>query len=108
MTPIIIPGHTRWNRRGIAAGPPVAVALTLASLQLMKSLAMGGTVANMNPPAVPQITRANTYPEFSVTLDASFHTCFLLGRAMLSEIQPGKSRRQLLANAAMAASRVAA
>jgi hypothetical protein len=33
MTPIIIRGHTRWNRRtrGIAAGLPVAVAPTVGS-----------------------------------------------------------------------------
>jgi hypothetical protein len=33
----------------------------LASLQLMKSLAVGRTIAHMSPPAaVPQITGANT------------------------------------------------
>jgi hypothetical protein len=50
--------------------------LALASLQLMKSLAVGRAVAHMNPPAaVPQITRADTQSELSVALGASFH-CF--------------------------------
>src|SRR5262245_7276152 len=50
--------------------------LELASLQLMKSLAVGRAVAHMNPPAaVPQITGADTQSEFSVALGASFH-CF--------------------------------
>jgi hypothetical protein len=35
--------------------------VAFAALQLMKSLAVGRTIANMNPPAaVPQITRADT------------------------------------------------
>src|SRR5262249_61003027 len=39
-------------------------------------LAVGRAVAHMNPPAaVPQITGADTYSEFSVTLGASFHCC---------------------------------
>jgi hypothetical protein len=50
--------------------------LALASLQLMKSLAVGRAVAHMNPPAaVPQITGADTQSELSVALGASFH-CF--------------------------------
>jgi hypothetical protein len=44
MTPIIIRGHTRWNRRsrGIAAGLPVAVAPTLGSEVVGPRLGSGG------------------------------------------------------------------
>src|SRR5215471_7274070 len=44
MTPIIIRGHTRWNRcsRGIAAGLTVAVALTLGSEVVGPRLGSGG------------------------------------------------------------------
>ena len=44
MTPIIIRGHTRWNRRsrGIAAGLPVAVALVLGSEVVGPRLGSGG------------------------------------------------------------------
>src|SRR5262245_45172507 len=44
MTPIIIRGHTRLNRRsrGIAAGLPVAVALTLGSEVVGPRLGSGG------------------------------------------------------------------
>src|SRR6516165_8713154 len=42
-------------------GRCVPASLTLASLHLMKSLAVGRAVAHMNPPAaVPQITGADT------------------------------------------------
>src|SRR5262249_60514115 len=52
--------------------------LALASLHLMKSLAVGRAVAHVNPPAaVPQITGADTQSEFSVALGASFHSSFL-------------------------------
>jgi hypothetical protein len=55
--------------------------LALASLKLMKSLAVGRAVAHMNPPAaVPQITGPDTQSELSVALGASFHCLFLLGR----------------------------
>jgi len=42
MTPIVIRGHTRWTRRGIAAGLPVAVALMLGSEVVGPRLGSGG------------------------------------------------------------------
>src|SRR5262245_18329895 len=52
--------------------------LALASLHLMTSLAVCRAVPHVNPPAaVPQMTGADTYSEFSVTLGASFHSSYL-------------------------------
>ena len=44
MTPIIIRGHIRWNRRsrGIAAGLPVAVPVMLGSKVVGPRLGSGG------------------------------------------------------------------
>ena len=65
--------------------------LALASLHLMKSLAVGRAVAHMNPPAaVPQITGADTQSEFSVTLGASFHSSFLFWPSGIVRARSGR------------------
>jgi hypothetical protein len=53
-----------------------AMCIGIVSLQLVTGFTMGRTKANVNPPAaVPQIAGADTQPQLSEALGASFHSC---------------------------------